>query len=56
MYADAAYSDDGQSRPARGAWIEIQIVLADSLIASSRAPHGARGLKLFGLHLDDLKP
>ena len=36
----------GESRPSRGAWIEIVFPLLTSCFTSSgRAPHGARGLK-----------
>ena len=34
------------SRPARGAWIEMDLTRAAWLTASGRAPRGARGLKL----------
>ena len=34
-----------ESRPARGAWIEIQGCGRCALSGSRRAPHGARGLK-----------
>ena len=34
------------SRPARGAWIETQSVVASSRTLTRRAPRGARGLKL----------
>ena len=34
------------SRPARGAWIETGIYGVMGLFSASRAPHGARGLKL----------
>ena len=35
-----------QSRPARGAWIETGLRLAENQRLQSRAPRGARGLKL----------
>ena len=34
-----------ESRPARGAWIEILSLLFDGVEPHRRAPHGARGLK-----------
>ena len=33
------------SRPARGAWIEIQLAAVGVTSSSCRAPQGARGLK-----------
>ena len=33
------------SRPARGAWVEIQTMDFDKKIRDRRAPQGARGLK-----------
>ena len=33
------------SRPARGAWVEIQMDNTGNKIPSGRAPQGARGLK-----------
>ena len=36
-----------QSRPARGAWVEIQTMDFDKKIRDRRAPQGARGLKFF---------
>ena len=36
------------SRPTRGAWIEIRIKDKQTELDRSRAPHGARGLKLVG--------
>ena len=35
------------SRPARGAWVEIPILIADASEVLRRAPQGARGLKFF---------
>ena len=35
------------SRPARGAWVEMKVVRMQTLLTPSRAPQGARGLKLF---------
>ena len=35
----------GSSRPARGAWVEILVILLLSVGVSGRAPQGARGLK-----------
>ena len=35
----------GQSRPARGAWIEIKRPQKHPASMPGRAPHGARGLK-----------
>ena len=37
--------DKAESRPARGAWVEICIRAMAILLPSSRAPQGARGLK-----------
>ena len=34
-----------KSRPSRGAWIEIVVVIPFSYCTKSRAPRGARGLK-----------
>ena len=34
------------SRPARGAWVEIEKITVAVKIEVSRAPQGARGLKL----------
>ena len=42
----------GESRPARGAWIEIGITLKSGTHAPGRAPQGARGLKYAGFELD----
>ena len=33
------------SHPARGAWIEMIIILNCSILRSGRTPHGVRGLK-----------
>ena len=33
------------SRPSRGAWIEIALMLSSVMSGSGRAPRGARGLK-----------
>ena len=38
-------SIERRSRPAWGAWIEITSGAIANLLGSSRAPHGARGLK-----------
>ena len=35
-----------QSRPARGAWIEMAFDMVTALVSGGRAPQGARGLKL----------
>ena len=43
-----------KSCPSRGTWIEISFAARCDAKESSRAPRGARGLKFFGLHLDDL--
>ena len=34
-----------ESRPARGAWVEIQIEMDGYMVGGCRAPQGARGLK-----------
>ena len=36
-----------ESHPARGAWIEIFLHFAKSLLERRRTPHGVRGLKLY---------
>ena len=41
-------ADISMSRPARGAWIEISSTATPAALGSSRAPHGARGLKFLG--------
>ena len=49
------YAYTNESRPARGARIEILMAEAMSFTPPSRAPHGARGLKLLhGDHMTDL--
>ena len=35
----------GQSRPARGAWVEIEAINETIQTGKGRAPQGARGLK-----------
>ena len=37
--------EDSESRPARGAWVEIFDITADHVVEKRRAPQGARGLK-----------
>ena len=41
-----------ESRPTRGAWIEIRALLRGVYSPSCRAPHGARGLKFYLLQSD----
>ena len=40
---------DEKSRPARGAWVEILLLLHGLKTRFGRAPQGARGLKFRGL-------
>ena len=42
---------NNESCPARGTWIEIVIVITNRSADISRAPHGARGLKLFDAYI-----
>ena len=44
----------GQSRPARGAWIEIRDITLKHLSSSGRAPQGARGLKFEAVFLQNI--
>ena len=44
-------TNEQESRPAWGAWIEIERVVLPLHHPASRAPHGARGLKLFQIFL-----
>ena len=39
-----------RSRPARGAWVEINLFLVSLVLVVRRAPQGARGLKFDPLY------
>ena len=41
------YIKIGESRPARGAWVEMDMRIDADSVENGRAPQGARGLKFF---------
>ena len=43
--AEDGVIDDAESRPARGAWVEIRKIKRKDVTRIGRAPQGARGLK-----------